>query len=95
MCLPPSVQASMGTGSPCCPKFTKGAPIGGVNFKGCSPIFPGITPSAPIHVVQEDSVASPSARVPDWSQGGAPHLATNLFPGVPPYFPLLIIVLDP
>ena len=36
-----------------------------------------------------DQIVSPSVRVPDWGQGGAPHLATNFFPGVLPYFPLV------
>ena len=53
-------------------------------------IFESPPPSVPIYVVQEDSVATPSAWIPNWRQGGVPHLATKCFQGVPPYFPLMI-----
>ena len=35
----PQVRSSMGIGSPCCPKFVKGASHGGMARKVCGPIF--------------------------------------------------------
>ena len=65
---PPPVRSSMGTGIPCCPKYDKGAPMGGMARKVCGPIFPGVYPSDPIHWGCEDSVESPSKQEPDWRQ---------------------------
>ena len=86
---PPS---GMGTGSPFCTICAKGAPLGGMARNGCDPKFSGGTPYGPIHVGREDSGGSPSVRAPDWRLGGAQHLATKIFPGVPPYFPLVIFL---
>ena len=71
-------------------KMCQGCPPGGGwRVRAAAQNLPGVPPYAPIHVGREESVESPSTREPNWRQGGAPHLATKIFPGVSAYIPLL------
>ena len=87
-CSPtPPVQASIRTGSLCGPKCAKGAPLRGMSCEDCR-IFFASPPSSPIHVRQGESGGNPCAWAPNWRLGGAPHPATKILPGIPPYFSL-------
>ena len=86
---PPSASQN-GDGKPLLSKMYQGGPpLGGMTCNGCGPKFARGPPSDPIYVGREESVGSPSERSPDWRPGDAPHLATKISPGVPPYFPLV------